>query len=99
MLAIFGKVMDRVGYDTIVLFGYIAHTVTYLLVFYTVPDDATAKLRPTDDSYLIHQFEYVCMCVCFCVGVGGVSGWVRTYVFVAGTYVGLFLHIHIYSQM
>lgn len=57
LLAIFGKVMDRVGYDTIVLFGYIAHTVTYLLVFYTVPDDATAKLRPTDDSYLIHQFE------------------------------------------
>ena len=48
-------VVRRVGRDPVILIGYFCHMIAFLLVFYTVPDDATAKLQPTAKVYLIDQ--------------------------------------------
>jgi hypothetical protein len=48
-------VVRRIGRDPVILIGYFCHMIAFLLVFYTVPDDATAKLQPTAKVYLIDQ--------------------------------------------
>ena len=53
LLMSFSGVVRRMGREPVILAGFISHMISFLLVFYTVPDDATAHLQPTAEVYLI----------------------------------------------
>ena len=53
LLMSFSGVVRRTGREPVILAGFISHMISFLLLFYTVPDDATAHLKPTAEVYLI----------------------------------------------
>ena len=55
LLMSFSGVVRRIGRELVILAGFISHMISFLLVFYTVPDDATAHLQPTAEVYLIDR--------------------------------------------
>ena len=57
IFGIFGKRTRRFGRDPIVVLGMLLHMVSFLLIFYTVPSDATLVLHPEDHSILIQAAE------------------------------------------
>ena len=53
IFGIFGKHTRRFGRDPIVILGMLLHMVSFLLIFYTIPNNATKTLHPDDTTFLI----------------------------------------------
>ena len=53
IFGIFGKRTRRFGRDPIVILGMLLHMVSFLLIFYTIPNNATTTLHPDDKPFLI----------------------------------------------
>ena len=55
IFGIFGKHTRWFGRDPIVILGMLLHMVSFLLIFYTIPNNATKTLHPDDTTFLIEN--------------------------------------------
>ena len=71
LFGILGKFTNKYGRDLVILLGMLVHLLTFLLIFFNLPDNAINALVPADESkgYLLMHSKLVCVCV-------GVGEWV-----------------------
>lgn len=91
IFGIFGKHTRRFGRDPIVILGMILHMVSFLLIFYTIPNNATKTLHPDDTTFLIDNKNVqlgISVTVAFFLGFGDSCFNTQIYSFLGDVYKG-----------